>query len=127
MFSFDHRRATRRHGVLSPVRTQRSVMALGVVAVLLAACGSDPATSAPNSSSGPDDTQVMEPPVISSFTADPTRIVEGETALPSSWVMNDPKRDALDHTAARRVRGDVARSDPCGHHHLHADSQQCTG
>ncbi|MBK8334623.1 MAG: hypothetical protein IPL07_20215 [Acidimicrobiaceae bacterium] len=89
MFSFDHRRATRRHGVLSPVRTQRSVMALGVVAVLLAACGSDPATSAPNSSSGPDDTQVMEPPVISSFTADPTRIVEGETAL-LSWVVNDP-------------------------------------
>jgi hypothetical protein len=98
-------------------------MALGVVAVLLAACGSDPATSAPNSSSGPDDTQVMEPPVISSFTAAPTRIVEGETAL-LSWVVNDPNatlkitplRDAVAGTS-HEVTPVVTTT--------YADSQQC--
>ncbi len=107
MFSFGHRRATRRHDVLSPVRPLRSIVALGVVAVLVAACGSDPATIAPDSSSPrPDDTQVTEPPVISSFTADPTRIQEGETTL-LSWVVSDPDatlkitplRDAVEGTS----------------------------
>ena len=111
MFSFGHRRATRRHDVLSPVRPLRSIVALGVVAVLVAACGSDPATIAPDSSSPrPDDTQVTEPPVISSFTADPTRIQEGETTL-LSWVVSDPDatlkitplRDAVEGTAAEWV------------------------
>lgn len=90
MFSFDQRRAVRRCGPLVPARTALSVFAVAVVAVFVSSCGSDPARSgATASSTRPDNTQLMEPPVIDSFSADPATIEEGDTAV-LSWVVNDP-------------------------------------